>query len=155
MTHQNSTLHNLKFTKGSRHHKRKVVGRGYGSGMGKRATRGQKGQHARKSGNVRLGFEGGQTPLYRKVPKVGFNNKKFAKKIVTITTDQIADFDKVDRTSLIQAKLITKHYKGLIKVIAGKKKLNKPIELHVDKISNGAIKMINDQKGKVIVNKQQ
>lgn len=154
MEHENSTLHNLKFTHGSRHHKRKILGRGYGSGMGKRSTRGQKGQHARKSGNVRLGFEGGQTPIYRKIPKVGFNNKKFAKKIVTITTDQIAHFDKVDRVSLIQAGLIKKNNHGLIKIIAGKKKLNKPIKICVNKISKGANKMVADVKGEFIIEKQ-
>ena len=153
MSQENSALHKLKFTSGSRH-KRKVVGRGYGSGRGKRSTRGQKGQRARKSGNVRLGFEGGQTPLYRRLPKVGFNNKKFAKKIVTITTDQIIHFTKVDKHSLIQAGLIKKNYNGQIKLIAGKSKLTKPIKVHINKISKGANKMVSDANGEIIIDKK-
>jgi large subunit ribosomal protein L15 len=79
-------LNNLKYTKGARGHKRKTYGRGFGSGIGKTGGKGTKGQKQRKSGHVRLGFEGGQTPIYRKVPKVGFNNYNFRKQynIVTI-----------------------------------------------------------------------
>ena len=66
-------LHELQPAKGSRH-SRKRVGRGSGSGWGKTSTRGQKGQLARSGGRTRLGFEGGQTPLYRRIPKRGFTN---------------------------------------------------------------------------------
>jgi large subunit ribosomal protein L15 len=69
-------LNNLKYTKGSRGHKVKR-GRGFGCGFGKTNGRGTKGQNSRKSGGVRLGFEGGQTPLYRRLPKFGFNNYNF------------------------------------------------------------------------------
>ena len=71
-------LNNLTYTKGARGHKRRTYGRGFSSGLGKTSGRGQKGQHSRKSGNVRIGFEGGQTPIYRKIPKVGFNSYNFA-----------------------------------------------------------------------------
>lgn len=65
-------LHELKSTPKSRNHKAKVVGRGHGSGLGKTSGRGQKGQKARKSGRTRPGFEGGQTPLYRRLPNLVF-----------------------------------------------------------------------------------
>ena len=65
-------LHELCSSTGSRH-ARKRVGRGIGSGMGKTSTRGHKGQNARSGGGVRPGFEGGQNPLYRRLPKRGFN----------------------------------------------------------------------------------
>lgn len=146
-------LHNLKYTKGSRDHKVKTLGRGYGSGMGKRSTRGQKGQHARKSGNVRQGFEGGQTPLYRKIPKVGFNNYDFANRPIVFTTDQISNMKVVDRKTLIDAKLISKTSKSPIKIIAGKKALKAPIEVIVDAITKGAEKAITTAGGKVTIKK--
>ncbi len=146
-------LNNLKYKKGSRGHKVKTLGRGYGSGMGKRSTRGQKGQHARKSGNVRQGFEGGQTPLYRKIPKVGFNNVNFAKKVLVLTTDQIANMKVVDRKTLIAKRMLSKNSKAIIKIIAGKKPLSNPIEVSVDKVSKGANKIITDAKGKVNITK--
>ncbi|MBS7384206.1 MAG: 50S ribosomal protein L15, partial [Bacilli bacterium] len=66
-------LHNLKIAEGSRHLPKRV-GQGIGSGMGKTSTRGQKGAGARSGGAIRPGFEGGQNPLYRRVPKRGFKN---------------------------------------------------------------------------------
>lgn len=144
-------LHNLKYTKGSRDHKVKTLGRGYGSGMGKRSTRGQKGQHARKSGNVRQGFEGGQTPLYRKIPKVGFNNYDFANRPVVFTTDQIAGLKTVDKKALVAAKLISKNSDAPIKIIAGKKALKSAIEVKVNYVTKGAEKIITDAKGKVTI----
>lgn len=146
-------LHNLKYTKGSRDHKVKTLGRGYGSGMGKRSTRGQKGQHARKSGNVRQGFEGGQTPLYRKIPKVGFNNYDFANRPVVLTTDQIAKLKTVDRKSLVAAKLISKNCESPIKIIAGKKALKSAIDVTVNAVTKGAEKIITEAKGKVTIKK--
>ena len=68
-------LNTLKPGEGSKK-KAKRVGRGIGSGLGKTAGKGHKGQKARKSGGVRFGFEGGQTPLYRRIPKFGFVNPK-------------------------------------------------------------------------------
>lgn len=94
-------LNKLTYTEGSRNHKEKRVGRGFGSGIGKTATRGSKGQHARKSGGTRLGFEGGQTPLYRRIPKVGFNNKNFETKYNVITLQMINDLKITDRKSVV------------------------------------------------------
>ncbi|AEW45920.1 50S ribosomal protein L15 [Mycoplasma haemocanis str. Illinois] len=86
--------------KGSRDHKKKRVGRGFSSGMGGRSTRGTKGQKARKSGNVRLGFEGGQMPLYRKVGKYGFNNYVFEKKIKSVNIRDLNYFKDVKEFTL-------------------------------------------------------
>lgn len=85
-------MFNISPQKGARDHKRKRVGRGFSSGIGGRSTRGTKGQNARKSGNVRLGFEGGQMPLYRKVGKYGFNNFAFEKKIKAINIRDLEYF---------------------------------------------------------------
>ena len=76
-------LNNLTNTPGSRH-RRKRVGRGCGSGMGKTSTRGHKGQAARKGHKQKLGFEGGQMPLVRRLPKRGFNNARFNAKALGI-----------------------------------------------------------------------
>ena len=83
-------LSNLTNTPGARH-RRKRVGRGCGSGMGKTSTRGHKGQNARKGHKQKLGFEGGQMPLVRRLPKRGFNNARFNAKALGIN---LADLEK-------------------------------------------------------------
>lgn len=146
-------LHNLKYTKGSRGHKTKTLGRGYGSGMGKRSTRGQKGQHARKSGNVRQGFEGGQTPLYRKIPKVGFNNTSYKTNYWVFTTDQLSSLkvDEINPKILLSKKMIKKSQKAKIKIIAGKKPLKESLTVSAHKFSESAKKLIIDNGGKVTI----
>ena len=84
-------LSNLVATPGSRH-RRKRVGRGCGSGMGKTSTRGHKGQAARKGHKQKLGFEGGQMPLVRRLPKRGFNNARFNAKALGVN---VATLEKV------------------------------------------------------------
>ena len=81
-------LHNLTNTPGARH-RRKRVGRGCGSGMGKTATRGHKGQNARKGHKQKLGFEGGQMPLVRRLPKRGFNNARFNAKALAVNLSDL------------------------------------------------------------------
>ena len=83
-------LSNLTNTPGARH-RRKRVGRGCGSGMGKTSTRGHKGQNARKGHKQKLGFEGGQMPLVRRLPKRGFNNARFNDKALAVN---LADLEK-------------------------------------------------------------
>ena len=83
-------LSNLVSTPGSRH-RRKRVGRGCGSGMGKTSTRGHKGQNARKGHKQKLGFEGGQMPLVRRLPKRGFNNARFNAKALGVN---LSDLDR-------------------------------------------------------------
>ncbi|MCY0876098.1 MAG: 50S ribosomal protein L15 [Firmicutes bacterium] len=85
-------LHELSPTPGSRH-ARKRLGRGIGSGLGKTSGRGHKGQNARSGGGVRLGFEGGQTPLFRRLPKRGFSNQPFKKEYSIVNLTQLAKFE--------------------------------------------------------------
>ncbi len=84
-------LHELKSNPGSRK-SRKRVGRGTSSGMGKTSTRGHKGQWARSGGGVRPGFEGGQNPLFKRLPKRGFSNERFAKKFAIVNIDSLSNF---------------------------------------------------------------
>lgn len=84
-------IHDLKAAEGSRQSKKRL-GRGTSSGTGKTSTRGHKGQWARSGGGVRPGFEGGQTPLFRRLPKRGFNNKRFAKTMATVNVEDLAQF---------------------------------------------------------------
>ncbi|MDR0675393.1 MAG: 50S ribosomal protein L15 [Mycoplasmataceae bacterium] len=144
-------LNNLKYTKGSRGHKRKIYGRGFGSGIGKTGGKGTKGQKQRKSGHVRLGFEGGQTPIYRKVPKVGFNNYNFQKEYNVVTIKQLDGLkvEKIDQKVLI-ARHIIKNNKLPIKVI-GNDKLTKALEVHAHIFTKGAQKAIIDAKGKISI----
>mgnify|MGYP004445468711 CR=1 FL=1 len=132
-------LNKLEYTKGSRGHKRRTYGRGFSSGLGKTSGRGQKGQHSRKSGNVRIGFEGGQTPIYRKIPKVGFNSYNFRTNYNVVNIDMIIakKLTDVNYASLVKAKLIEDN-KQPIKVIGGRKKINKidsKITFKVDKVT--------------------
>ena len=96
-------------------------GRGVGSGNGKTAGKGHKGQNARSGGGVRPGFEGGQFPIYRQLPKRGFNNKRFATVYATVNVSDLncfADGDTVDIETLLAARIIRKEYDGL-KVLGG------------------------------------
>ncbi len=103
------------------------VGRGIGSGLGKTSGRGHKGQKARSGGGVRRGFEGGQTPLYRRLPKRGFNNK-FGKNYteVTLTMLNKSTVSDVTAESLIKDRIISKENDGIVIIATGKldKKLN-------------------------------
>ena len=78
-------------------------GRGVGSGNGKTAGRGHKGQNSRSGGGVRPGFEGGQMPLYRRLPKRGFNNKRFAKAFIEIN---VSDLEKFDDGATVNAEIL-------------------------------------------------
>lgn len=144
-------LNSLKYTKGSRDHKIKRVGRGHGSGMGKTSTRGQDGQKSRKSGHTRLAFEGGQTPLYRRVPKIGFNNVNFANNynVITLKDLEKVKSDNINVDSLAEVRLI-KNPKWPIKVI-GATEVNKTYNLSVHKVSKGAMAKLEAAKCKVTI----
>ena len=88
-------LHELNPAEGSRK-ARKRVGRGIGSGIGKTSGRGHKGQNARSGGGVRPGFEGGQNPLYRRLPKRGFNNR-FRKEYAIVNIEELNRFERVPK----------------------------------------------------------
>ena len=107
--------------------KRKRLGRGIGSGLGKTSGKGHKGQKARSGGGVRRGFEGGQTPLYRRLPKRGFNNihaKNYTE--VTLTMLNKSEATEVTAESLLAEGIIGKINDGIVVIATGKleKKLN-------------------------------
>ena len=130
--------------------KARRVGRGIGSGLGKTSGRGQKGQKARTGGGVRRGFEGGQTPLYRRLPKRGFNNK-FAKNYteVTLTMLNKATTDVVDSESLIKDGIISKANDGIVIIATGK--LEKKLTVKAVRFTKAAKEQIESLGGKTEV----
>ncbi|KYO63913.1 50S ribosomal protein L15 [Thermovenabulum gondwanense] len=143
-------LHDLRPAEGS-NKKAKRVGRGIGSGHGKTATRGHKGQKARTGGGVRPGFEGGQMPLYRRIPKRGFTNV-FKKEFVVVNVKALNDFE--DNTRVTPEMLIEK---GIIKTIRdgvkilGDGELTKKLEVVAHAFSKSAIEKIEAAGGKAEV----
>ncbi|MBI4846643.1 MAG: 50S ribosomal protein L15 [Candidatus Omnitrophica bacterium] len=146
-------LNNLRSPRGSRK-KRKVVGRGSGSGHGKTSTRGNKGQLSRSGKTKRPGFEGGQMPLIRRIPKRGFTSK-FKKEYQLIN---IQDLNRCQVNSTVTPKEFLEL--GLIKKsripvkILGKGKLEKSITVKAHKFSQSAIKAIEDNGGKTEILKR-
>lgn len=126
------------------------VGRGIGSGLGKTSGRGQKGQKSRTGGGVRRGFEGGQTPLYRRLPKRGFNNK-FAKDYteVTLTMLNKAKTDVVDAESLINDGIIARAQDGIVVIATGK--LEKKLTVKAVRFTKSAKEQIEALGGKTEV----
>ena len=126
------------------------VGRGMSSGLGKTSGRGMKGQNSRTGGGVRPGFEGGQMPLYRRLPKIGFNNHN--KKIYTeVNLDLLEKFEGTEVTaeSLKEAKLIKKINDGV--VILGTGNLTKKLNVKVARVTKTAKEKIEAVGGKVEV----
>ena len=142
------TLGNLSPKKGSNRERTRVA-RGQGSGRGRTATRGHKGSKSRSGYGVRPGFEGGQMPLQRRLPKRGFNNifrKEYA--IVQIQAlEALEAGSRVDRETLIQAGLVDNRA-TLVKVLANGE-LTKSLTVAVDKVSEGARKKIEAAGGTV------
>ena len=130
---------------------KKRVGRGIGSGLGKTSGRGHKGQKARSGGGVRRGFEGGQTPLYRRLPKRGFNNSRFATNYteVTLTMLNKATTDVVDSESLIKDGIISKANDGIVILATGK--LDKKITVKAKRFTKQAKEKIEALGGKAEV----
>ena len=130
----------------------KRIGRGHGSGNGKTAGKGHKGQKARSGGGIRLGFEGGQMPLQRRVPKRGFNNI-FAKHYVVINVSDLeANFDNgavVDTEALVGLGIINDPKDG-VKVL-GNGELTKSLTVQVAKFSKSAVEKIEKAGGKAEV----
>ena len=142
------TLGNLSPNKGA-NRERKRVGRGQGSGRGKTATRGHKGSKSRSGYGTRPGFEGGQMPLQRRLPKRGFHNI-FRKEYTIVQVSDLEVFEpgsRVDREAMIQAGLIDKRT-TLVKVLANGE-LSKSLTVAVDKISQGARTKIEAAGGTV------
>ena len=128
-------LHTLKPRPGSKH-RVKRLGCGESSGHGKTSGKGHKGQKARSGGSIRLGFEGGQMPLIRRVPKRGFNNNAFKTQFAIVNLEDLNAFEsgaEVNEESLLKAGLIRRPYE-LVKVL-GTGELKKALKITVDKAS--------------------
>jgi large subunit ribosomal protein L15 len=143
-------LHEIKPAEGSRH-TRKRVGRGIGSGNGKTAGRGHKGQNARSGGGVRPGFEGGQNPLYRRLPKRGFTNPN-RKVYAVINLDRLNQFAEgtvVTPELLLEAGVI-KNVRDGVKIL-GNGELNVKLTVQAQKFSQSAVEKIEALGGKTEV----
>jgi large subunit ribosomal protein L15 len=130
---------------------RKRLGRGVGSGSGKTAGRGTKGHKSRSGGGVRPGFEGGQMPLHRRLPKRGFSNI-FKKDFAIINIRDLAKFEKgsiVDETALIQSRLIRGRRDGI--KLLGQGEIEHPLTIKVNKASKAAIDKVTRVGGKIEV----
>ena len=143
-------LHELSPAKGSRKAPKRL-GRGVASGSGKTAGRGTKGYNSRSGGGVRPGYEGGQMPLQRRLPKRGFTNI-FKKNIAVINIRDLAKFDKgsvVDTEALIQAGLVKGKRDGV--KLLGQGEINYSLDVRVNQISQSAREKIETAGGKVEV----
>ncbi|WBW98012.1 50S ribosomal protein L15 [Oceanirhabdus sp. W0125-5] len=143
-------LNELRPAEGSKRDSKRI-GRGTGSGWGKTAGRGSDGQNSRSGGGVRLGFEGGQMPLYRRLPKRGFNNI-FAKKYSTVSIDRLNVFEdgtEVTPELLLEKRIVRKLNDG-IKVLANGN-LDKKLTIKAMKFSKAAIEKIEAAGGKAEV----
>ncbi len=141
-------IHDLAPAEGSRKN-RKRVGRGPGSGHGKTACRGHKGQNSRSGGGVRPGFEGGQMPIHRRLPKRGFTNP-FKKEYLLVNLDDLKGYEEnmiVDREMLEAAGIVKKKGSGI--KLLGRGDIDTPMVIKVDKVSRSARAKIEAAGGKV------
>lgn len=144
-------LHELEKNIGATHAKKRV-GRGSGSGLGKTSGRGQKGQKARSGGSINPVFEGGQLPLYRRLPKRGFTNDKFRTRYAVINLDELNRFEEgtvVTPALLKETGIIKKQLAG-IKVL-GNGKLEKKLTIQANKFSASALEKIQESGSKAEV----
>lgn len=144
-------LHTLKPRPGAKH-RRKRLGQGESSGKGKTAGKGHKGQKARSGGSIRLGFEGGQMPLIRRLPKRGFNNAAFKTRYAIVNVHDLNDFADgavVDEAVLLENGLIRGTYDGV--KILGNGELTKKISVTADKVSEAAKAKIESAGGSVTI----
>ena len=129
----------------------KRLGRGIGSGLGKTSGKGHKGQNARSGGGVRVGFEGGQMPLVRKLPRRGFNNANFKKQYSIVNLAVLNKFDEnavVDSNALIEKGILSKIEEYGVKIL-GNGKLEKALTIKANKFSESAVKKIKKAGGKI------
>ncbi len=143
-------LHELKPQVGEKK-SRKRVGRGIGSGLGKTSGRGHKGQKARSGGGVRPGFEGGQNPLYVRLPKRGFKNI-FRKEFVEVNIEELNRFadDTIVTPELLLESGLIKKVKDGVKIL-GKGELEKKLEVRANRFSKSAVEKITAAGGKAEV----
>ena len=144
-------LHELAPAEGSKkEHFR--VGRGHGSGNGKTAGKGHKGQNARSGGGVRPGFEGGQMPLYRRLSKRGFNNARFATNYAIVNVSELNVFEDgavVDAAALVESGLVNDQCDGI--KILGNGEISKKLTVHAAAFSQSAKEKIEAAGGKAEV----
>jgi len=139
-------LNELKPVEGARHSKKRV-GRGIGSGLGKTAGRGQKGQNSRSGGGVRPGFEGGQLPLFQRLPKRGFHNHSRVEYAI-VNVEQLNSFENgsvVDVEAIVKAGLVKEVLAG-VKVL-GNGELTKKLTVKANKFSSVAKQKIENVGG--------
>ena len=144
-------MNELKRPAGSRH-TRKIVGRGPGSGLGKTAGRGENGQLSRSGGKVPAWFEGGQNPLYKRIPRRGFSNKRFTTKYAVVNVERLNVFEDgttVTPELLKETGIIKKSLDG-IKVL-GNGELSKKLTVKANVFTNTAINKIESNGGKAEV----
>ena len=142
-------LHNLRSRPGSRH-RVKRLGCGESSGHGKTSGKGTKGQKARSGGSIRLGFEGGQMPLIRRLPKRGFNNAAFHHRYVIINLDDLNAFKAgtaVNEQLLRESKLVRGNFVGI--KILGDGELKHGLKVEADKVSAAAREKIEKAGGTI------
>lgn len=142
-------LHNLRPRPGSRH-RTKRLGCGESSGHGKTSGKGHKGQKARSGGSIRLGFEGGQMPLIRRLPKRGFNNAAFHKYYAIVNVSDLNAFKAgalVNEQLLRESNLIRGHFAGI--KILGDGELKHGLKVEADKVSAGAREKIEKAGGTI------
>ena len=134
---------------------RKRVGRGVGSGLGKTSGRGHKGAKARSGWSRRIGWEGGQMPIYRRVPKRGFNNKNFEKVYTVVNVQDLEVFDAgatVDLTAVLARGLTSKEKHSDLFKILGEGEVQNALTVKVDAITVSAKEKIEKAGGTVVVN---
>jgi large subunit ribosomal protein L15 len=144
-------LHDLSLVPGSKH-VAKRLGQGIGSGTGKTSGKGNKGHKSRTGGGVRPGFEGGQMPLVRRVPKRGFNNARFAKEYQVVNLESLSskfEGGEISVKELHEARLV-RSLTQPVKLLA-KGEVEKPFVVKVNAVSQGARKKIEAAGGKVEV----
>lgn len=144
-------LHELEKNIGATHAKKRV-GRGSGSGLGKTSGRGQKGQKARSGGSINPVFEGGQLPLYRRIPKRGFSNHMFKTTYAVVNLEQLNVFENgtVVTPALLKEAGIVKNQLDGIKVL-GTGKLEKNLTIQANKFSTSALEKIKESGSKAEV----
>jgi large subunit ribosomal protein L15 len=145
-------LSNLRPAKGSTHSSKRL-GRGQGSGKGGTSTRGHKGAKSRSGYSRKIGFEGGQMPLQRRLPKYGFKNinRKEYKGINISTLQTLAEthnIDKIDFETLVMAGLVSKN--AMVKIL-GKGTLERKLEVHAHAFSKSAVEAIEAKKGTAVI----
>jgi len=133
------------------HKNKKRLGRGVGSGKGKTAGRGTKGHNSRSGGGVRPGFEGGQMPIHRRLPKRGFANI-FRKKIIEVNIRDLSRFESgstVDEAALIRMGLVKGKRDGI--KLLGLGEINYPLQIKINRVSENARKKIESAGGSIEV----